>query len=533
MASLKSSFRARLHRRRSPTHDAAPPHSSPNGFGLFKQPSTRIEAVKARITTTTSKETLAKGFQAAAPSSQSRLILPPMSSSSQFNLIVPSGEPSVSSKPVTSASPTAAKLPTSNLVSLPPELLLHLTNFLSFNALLSLRSTCHDLHNLLDPSHLVNHRNTITSNLLASERTQIHDYRHSHPRQPFSHLWDLFYAAFEWQLQERPAKELICYGCLETKPLHSFVERMSSRGTGLGGKLATHRRCKECFRRFYAIEGGWWREHWIRKSEHRKHRSRMERVSRWVTHGDSLIDNVSRGSEVGICACCGGRQSELWWGCKGCFDKEERTRRREDNEVATILNDSDALSDGERCLVWLIERAENWRSQRDRRKRRRNTRRAEQGRWWRRMWRSVLCGGTLSWEGSWEGRVEALVELLTGTTAKQNASCEDLDTTVVDVTDVKETEWKPLEQTPLKKDRREARCSICWVPTCSKKTFMLGLAYETKLPFERWCGDCQRENVKRDEKRRWRRGEDVGHEVETILETPDEEGLEDVRGLFG
>ena len=111
----------------------------------------------------------------------------------------------------------------------------------------------------------------------------------------------------------------------------------------------------------------------------------------------------------------------------------------------------------------------------------------------------------LRWEGSWEGRVEALVELLQGT-GKDNSSYERLHVRTDEECKEtsQETEWKPLDHIPLNKDRREARCSMCWVPKCLTKTFMLGLAYETNLPFEQWCGDCQREDAERQEKRKWR-----------------------------
>jgi hypothetical protein len=437
--------------------------------------------------------------------------------------------------------PPADKPPAlqSNLLSLPPELFLHLTTFLPFNALLSLRSTCHPLYDLLSPSLLLAHRHTTMSQLLRSERSFLSDYRSSYPRQPYSHLWHLFYAAFEWQLQERPAKELTCYGCLEIKPLHCFVERMSSRGTGLGGKLATHRRCKDCMRRFYNVGGTWWREHWVRKSEQRKRRTRLERVGRWVTRGDSLVENVERGQEVGVCASCEGRQSELWWGCVGCFEKEERRKRREEWDflLAEIDDQETGKGDTGGWARWLLERSEDWRSKRERERRRRNTRRYERGRWWKRIWRCASTRSVLRWEGSWEGRVEALVELLHGT-SKDHESASD-EKSVVDVSldakGKKSAEWKPFDRVPLAKDRREARCSMCWVPTCRRKTFMLGLAYETNLPFERWCAQCQREQVERQRKRRWRKegmstSRGLGSSLPDIPDENNEEEQEEEEG---
>jgi hypothetical protein len=491
----------------------------------------KSELVKVRVSASSLEEPTATSFKGAlTPTArlQGQIALLPTPSSS-LALQSPHLEVLPTESPVLRSSATAPLTHSLDLLCLPTELLLHLTSFLPFNALLALRSTCHSLHDVLSPYHITSQRKSITKRLIASEQADLHEYRHSHPRQRYSHLWDLFYAAFEWQLQERPAKELICYGCLETKPLHCFVERMSTRGTGLGGGLAKHRRCKDCMRRFYSVGGAWWREHWVRKSEHRKRRTRVERVARWITHGDSLVENIERGAEVGVCACCGGRQSELWWGCSGCLEKEEMRRRKEDREVfrGTLTADQAEHYD-EGWLRWVIDKSEHWRTKRERQKRRRDTRRVEQGRWWRRVWRHTRRGAMLRWEGSWE-RVEALVELLQGP-GKDSSSDPRTELDADHKSMETEEEWKPLDHVPLSKDRREARCSYCWVPTCQGKTFMLGLAYETDLPFERWCNSCQEEHIERQQKRKWRKEIASGQRLGSV---PDEEEvLEGMQRLF-
>ena len=278
----------------------------------------------------------------------------------------------------------------------------------------------------------------------------------------------------------------------------------------------------------------------MRKSEHRKRRGRGERVVRWITRGDSLVETVQRGEEVGVCACCGGRQSELWWGCVGCFEEEEkRGRMLYAEEVGGYLPGSRTGFTG-----WLCEKGGVWQSKRAARQRRRYTRRMEEGRWYRRMWRSTRRGGILRWEGSWEGRVEALVELLQGsgtgeyTTAKDNSSDEYLDSRKNDAEGIRDDgkeEWNPLHQVPLKKDRREARCSYCWVPRKKNVISMLGLAWETDMPFEQWCGDCQRESVEKKEMRKWikeRRMGGSGGFRDTEPAVGVEDVLEDVQRLF-
>jgi hypothetical protein len=393
------------------------------------------------------------------------------------------------------------------LLALPTDILLIiLTYYLPFNTLLSLRSTCHSLHDLLPPSLLTRIRHSIIISHLATETTQLTGYRLAHPRHPYSHLWDLFYSAFEWQLQERPATDLYCYGCLEYLPLRAFVERMSSRGTGLGGSLASHRRCRKCMRRYYRVGGVWWREHWVRKCDTRRRRNRVERWARWVTRGKKLV-KVEREDVVGVCATCGVGGEELYWGCVGCFEKEEERRKREffvdaglvrgDEEDDEVMVDGNERSgDGEGVTVgsgttradrvarWIIERIGEWKDRRDRKKRRKLARRREGGgRWWRRVVR-----GSVYWEGSWEGRVEALVEYLNGKDV-------DMETPTKD-------EWRALDQVPLKKDRRIARCRLCWMPSCIRKaTYMAGMASETNLPFEHWCQDCQDEHTEQMKKR--------------------------------
>ena len=188
--------------------------------------------------------------------------------------------------------------------------------------------------------------------------------------------------------------------------------------------------------------------------------------------------------------------------------------------------------ESERWMEWVVEKTAAWAHNRDRKRRRRETIRAEQGRWWRRIWRCTRRGGVLRWDGSWEGRVEALVELLQGT-GKDNSSYERLDAKIDEKCKSKaeDVEWKPLHHVPLSKDRREARCSMCWVPKCLTKTFMLGLAYETDLPCEQWCGDCQREDAERREKRKWRK--DLVSNGAEVADVSEEEVIsEGMRLLF-
>jgi len=68
-----------------------------------------------------------------------------------------------------------------------------------------------------------------------------------------------------------------------------------------------------------------------------------------------------------------------------------------------------------------------------------------------------------------------------------------------------ESQWRALDQIPLSKNRREARCSSCWVPNCPRRTYILGLAYERPLPAERWCPGCQQDYKQRHARRQKRK----------------------------
>ncbi|KAL2419976.1 hypothetical protein ABEF95_009731 [Exophiala dermatitidis] len=217
--------------------------------------------------------------------------------------------------------------PAAPFLSLLPVDLHHVlaTDYLDFNALLSLRRTCRAMYHLLSPDLVRQVRSGIIERSLASEAEQIRAYRSVCRQQRISHhLWELLYAVFDPRLIGRPAKELMCYGCLETKPLYAFVEKMSNRGTGLGAKFARDRMCKDCMRRHRDIEGRWYKENWVQKSDMVRKVGKCRRIRRWALQGQSLVNPEQ---EIGICAKCGSGTFELWWGCVACFETEEKRRR--------------------------------------------------------------------------------------------------------------------------------------------------------------------------------------------------------------
>lgn len=361
------------------------------------------------------------------------------------------------------------------------------TTYVDFDTLLALRQTCRKLHGILTPDLVRRIRSSIVEQSLENETLQYRNYRSIYPRQRLGHLWDLLYAAFDFRLIERPAKELRCYGCLEIKPLWCFVERMSNRGTGLGAKSAEDRMCKDCMRRYRDIEGEWWKENWVRKSDTVRKTSRGCRFRRWAFEGQSLVNPME---EIGVCAWCGSGTFELWWGCVGCFELQEKRCRQEDLEIY----------DGfERKVANVVEA---WRFRQEAKHRLRQATRDRRTRKW---WTPNL---SITWGGSLAERKAALVEWKESKTRTRNptsglgssATRSGLSASSP-ASSSRDAPWRALDQIPLPKSRREARCSSCWVPNCPSRMYILGLAYERPMTRDQWCSCCQQDYERRHARR--------------------------------
>ncbi|OAP61059.1 hypothetical protein AYL99_03260 [Fonsecaea erecta] len=351
------------------------------------------------------------------------------------------------------------------------------TEYVDFDTLLALRQTCRSMYDILPTDVVRGVRSKIVEESLENEAQLYRDYRSIYPRQRLGHLWDLLYAAFDFRLIERPARELRCYGCLEEKPLWCFVERMSNRGTGLGAKFAQNRLCKDCMRRYRDIEGEWWKENWVKKSDMVCKSSKGHRLRRFMLEGCSL---VNPDEEIGVCSSCGSTTFELWWGCVPCFELEQQRRREEDlMEIGGL---------GRR----IAGAKDTWRARKRMAFRRRHAIR-DHGRksWW---------APNLTFSGGWSKRKAALMEWKEHKNGKKTG-------TVTTKANHQDSRWHALDEIPLPKSRREARCSSCWVPNCPRRTYILGLAYERPLPRERWCAGCKQEfdqRLARKGYRKWR-----------------------------
>ncbi|KIW97114.1 uncharacterized protein Z519_02506 [Cladophialophora bantiana CBS 173.52] len=359
------------------------------------------------------------------------------------------------------------------------------TVYVDFDTLLALRQTCRVIYEILPVDVVRRTRAKLVKESLENEERQYREYRSIYPRQRLGHLWDLLYAAFDFRLIERPARELRCYGCLEAKPLWCFVERMSNRGTGLGAKFARNRLCKDCMRRYRDIEGEWWKENWVKKSDTVCKSSLTRRLRRWVLEGQSLVNPAE---EIGVCSSCGNTTFELWWGCVACFELEEQRRREED------LMEIEGF---ERKIAGIFEA---WRVRKGATRRQRQASRDRRTRnWWAPSFNIAFAGGLAE-------RKAALIEWRENRENKENRENRKSGSGPTKAKKP-DSRWRALDQIPLPKSRREARCSSCWVPNCPRRMYILGLAYERPLPRERWCPGCKQEfdqRLARKGYRKWR-----------------------------
>lgn len=361
-------------------------------------------------------------------------------------------------------------------------------NYLDFDTLLSLRQTCRTMHTLLAPQLVRRVRSAVIQDSLNLEEQQFKSYRSIYPRQRLGHLWDLLYYAFDFRLIERPASKLPCYGCLETKPLWAFVERMSIKGTGLGARYARDRMCKDCMHRYRHIEGFWWKENWVKKSDTVRKSTRTNRIKRWVVHGGSL---VNPDQEVGICSSCGCGSFELWWGCKDCFELEECYRREQD------------LEDFFGWQRKVVDMLESWRVRKESKRRNRIARR-ERSRGGNRWWTLNFDRSNWEWEGGVNDRLASLLEWTEHKAQSKSPNATSRTSTTTEASKSSAQPWRAIDQIPLPENRRVSRCSSCWVPNCPRRTYMLGLAYERYLPQDRWCKGCQADFEARRARRRQR-----------------------------
>lgn len=385
---------------------------------------------------------------------------------------------------------------TSSLVALPDDILTYLVrHHLPFNTLMALRRTCHQFHCLIDTSIISRVRERVIQDLLKDEAAGMAKYRETNPCHRFSRYWTGFLFSLDYTLRrlgDHPATELICYGCLETLPIWRFVERMSTNGTGWGGKLARQRRCKDCMRRLRFVGGVWWKENWVAKRDVIRCRTRREKMRGLFERSHTGLRDLTRSEQEGVCHSCGTTEEELWWGCSECYEVEMRARsddRINYWDMGLFNGRNGEAKNRKRCVAAMENVLSHWeiwtRAQREANRRIKDDvgrRRENRRRTVDESCREVRerSGHQISWETS------------NGAMISQRQSEGSY-------------QWKPFDEVPLPTDRWESRCATCWVPTVRKHWGDLSVVYDWKWPSPWMCKHCQKDHAEHEARKQRRR----------------------------
>lgn len=448
-----------------------------------------------------------------------------------------------------SAVSTASK-PSTTFSTLPADILyLIATEFLPYDAILALRSTSSYLHHVISPLTLKRLRKRTVQQLLAEERVILDKW--------IEHGGD-----------SRPTPTLNCYTCLQARPVTEFFADQCLRHRGVGRKNAGRRWCKPCGMKRGLIKQGRW----------------YEEVSYGVQ--DRYFYEVVMKTKLDVdnhCAKCPPRRrvdgEPLWWGCVGCFEKDELQLQKQDSERRRDIRHH--LRKTKLAIRYAVHPSNIPDHCRD------------LARWTRRLfgWSGITSRGwqTIYWftdESPWDrlcrhcGRARTWVddhdlkESLLGRMAKSTAGrlLHFRTKTIQGVAEPDTPEWAadclicdgtgigpvakaihPIEEmitdpTPnnhlcVVPSHHEVRCSRCWRANRSRRRrrYDLGRAYGTPLAEDQWCEGCQAErqrfieserarNTRKAEMRRQRLPKQVSSPKVRPLESPGSDV--NLRGLF-
>ena len=367
----------------------------------------------------------------------------------------------------TAPRPTSPTNCISQFVNLPTDIHhLILTRHLPFDSVLALRQTCTFFHHLLTPARVERIRTSIIARLIADEQRRMRDWIASIP------YYDKWFARYH-----RPTEELHCYTCLELLPIAAFTESQASRGLALGAKYAAQRWCKACGLQRGRIQPGfWYRENWFDGSN--ANSTSGGDCSLATVWRSDLISSLWAGSgrtngQCGRCWRCLRTPFELYWGCVDCFEKEQKRRQGVDRE---------GLGWARKSAVAVAEKLHACKAA---------WRKAKRGKkftglqWNPRKWELVGLG---TWIESKKARRARRRDAETQSPEDEQNEVDQQPTAM---------NWKPVRpnhEEALVKDRREVRCTLCWVPNCPRRRYVLGLAYERPLKKEYWCDRCTAED---------------------------------------
>jgi hypothetical protein len=308
----------------------------------------------------------------------------------------------------------------SAFLCLPAELhYLTISQHLPWHSVLALRQTCRYFSTLLSPSKLQTLRQEMARRFFQDE----------------VELRRIWWMPQWWAISYRQHDHLLglhCFSCMRQLHPIDFVREQTIGGCGLGRACAAKRWCKACGLKWGQLRYG----KWYRECDEDQRAVRLL----WLTDYHKA------------CAQCLDEPTMTWWGCVGCFAKEERRRQKED---------WDAARGG--CGA-LVAAAQKWRRCKALWKRRKAVRQQADSVRSRLKCHPLTAADRRAAEREDEQRVGRRGDH-NGTPAEGRASQS------------REKRW-------------QTRCWQCWEPNCQPRPSRTSMVSTFRLPREQWCDEC-------------------------------------------
>jgi hypothetical protein len=223
---------------------------------------------------------------------------------------------------------------------------------------------------------------------------------------------------------------LHCFWCMRLLHPIDFVREQTVGGYNLGRSRAGERWCKPCGLKWGRAQCGRWYKECYRD--------------------DGMAGLLAPADYNKYCSRCLGEPTVTWWGCAGCFQKEERRRQKEDWDAAPL------------GFGVVVVAARKWRSC--------------QALWKR---RKAACpqAGPVRLRFADRRAAEKTEEEEEEEEKRLRRQLYPHSSAVVD----------PARQSRQK--RWQTRCRQCWEPNCQPRPFM-SMVSSFRLPREQWCEEC-------------------------------------------
>ena len=477
----------------------------------------------------------------------------------------------------------AVKPSRSCLLDLPNDLVHVLVKeYLPFSTLLKLRLTCKSFAQQFTLPFLLNHRNyLVTLYLLYEARQQC-----KHRERMIANLNRLrarLLPQFGRLLPNDPEHRIRCYGCLHLKPKISFSMHMVTGGLSTGGPQASGRMCKICLVQCGRVRWGRFEcenpvsryellklraqqfPHLIASAEENKSARWRDRVrqtmpARRESNTNTAVDMPERPGQLfvaydsdyeanfvqcsldndlilsaGECTRCGCYCSELWWGCVGCLESEEKRLQARDRQAAQSKNRESLTSRVGKKILGPVWKLESWVGELPRKR-------------WVWMWSPEYKQMRLTKRHE-RLRAKARKEYERNKhKSRSDATWSSTQDSVKEANDSEHTTYAATQHQATERlrsnmQRRQLRCAHCWTPDHpARHRFATGLARDRPLPEHRWCAGCKEEKrcflLARDARKQRRYGDRFSDRPPLRLSTrvsetdSERDSLEGFVGLF-